>query len=159
MSLNKQALKEAHRCVGIMEHGGNNKGREVMRIIRENGGTGPEAWCGDFVAHCYRVARSQRVTRLWAAVRYLGRIPGTRTIPYPRGGDIVVYTFDHTGIVVTYCDQYGNKRTRRRATHIKAIEGNTGASGAVSDSKTGGDGVYIKIRPLTLVERWVKVTG
>lgn len=159
MSLRKRALKEAKHCVGIMEHGGNNQGQAVMRIIKENGGTGPEAWCGDFVAHCYRVARSQHVSRAWAGVRNLGNVPGTKYVQHPRGGDLAIFTFDHVGIVVTYCDKNGKTRTRRKATHVKTIEGNTGKSGAVSDSATGGDGVYTKIRSLDLVKHWVRVTG
>jgi hypothetical protein len=41
---------------------------------------------------------------------------------------------------------------------IETIEGNTGASGAVSDSKTGGDGVYRKRRAKTLVNDYLRVT-
>ncbi len=84
-------------------------------------------------------------------------------IKYPRAGDIVVFDFqggassDHTGLVVTYCDHNGRAIVRRKATHIKTIEGNTGATGAVSDSTTGGDGVYEKVRSLSLVARYVRV--
>lgn len=159
LSLRQRALREAKRCVGIMEQGGNNRGAAVMRIIRANGGTGPEPWCGDFVAHCYRVAGSKSVQRAWASVSWLGRVRGTFTVPRPRAGDIVCFTFDHTGIVVTYCDANGKRANRRSATHVRTIEGNTGASGAVSDSTTGGDGVYVKIRSLDLVARWVRVRG
>jgi hypothetical protein len=161
-TLQQEALAEARRCIGIMEHGANNSGADVLRIITENGGNGPEAWCGDFVAHCYRVARRNLgkppvKTRLWAAVRMLGRVPGTRFVKRPRGGDIVTFTFDHTGIVETYCDAMGHRANRRNATHLRTIEGNTGRSGAVSDSTTGGDGVYRKVRPLGLVAHYVRV--
>jgi hypothetical protein len=40
---------------------------------------------------------------------------------------------------------------------IETIEGNTGASGAVSDSRTGGDGVYRKVRPKSLVKDYLRV--
>lgn len=155
--LRLRALAEARLLVGIMESGGNNKGAQVMKIIRANGGKSPEPWCGDFVAYCYRIAGSKAVTRSWAAVRYLGFLAGMGIVRSPRAGDIVVYGFDHTGIVVTYCNAAGVAVVRKRATHIKVIEGNTGSSGAVSDSSTGGDGVYVKVRSLSLVRRWVRV--
>lgn len=146
------ALDEAKRLVGVMEQGGNNQGKKVMEIIRANGGTGPEPWCGDFVAYCYRRAGSKVVQRSWAAVRFLGYLTGQRIVRRrPRPGDIVVYKFGHTGI---YVKGYKTPRGVRR---IIAIEGNTGDSGAVSDSTTGGDGVYVKRRDLSLVKHFVRV--
>ena len=66
----------------------------------------------------------------------------------PKRGDIVRYTFDHTGLFVK---DNGNGT-------ITTIEGNTGHSGAVSDSKTGGDGVYLKVRSKSLVRDYLRVT-
>jgi hypothetical protein len=63
-------------------------------------------------------------------------------------GDIVCFKFDHTGIL----------RRKISATEDETIEGNTGRAGAVSDSRTGGDGVYIKRRSTGLVARYVRVT-
>jgi hypothetical protein len=148
--LRLRALKEAVRLVGVMEVGGNNQGREVLRLIRENGGTGPESWCGDFVAHCFRVAGSKVVQRGWAAVRFLGFLTGMKIVSYADAlpGDIVCYTFDHTGIL----------KRKIGGGMIETVEGNTGRSGAVSDSRTGGDGVYIKHRSTALVSRYVRVT-
>src|SRR4051812_10872195 len=54
-----RAFKVAESLVGVVEQGGNNTGPQVTRIIRENGGTYPEPWCGDFVAYCYRHAGSK----------------------------------------------------------------------------------------------------
>ena len=68
-----------------MERGGNNQGERVMELIRANGGTGPEPWCGDFVAWCYRTAGSRAVTRSWAAVRLLGTLGGMRVLPKRAG--------------------------------------------------------------------------
>jgi hypothetical protein len=145
--LRLRALAEAEKLIGVMEHGGNNMGPLVSQIIRENGGTGPEPWCGDFVAHCYRKAGSKMVSRPWAAVSYLGWLTGMKVLSTPVAGCIVIYTFSHTGLFA-----------RVAPPGIEAVEGNTGASGAVSDSSTGGDGVYRKRRSRTLVRRYVLPT-
>lgn len=146
--LRLKALDQMQKLVGIMEYGGNNQGKEVMEIIRANSGTGPEPWCGDTVAFAYRKAGSKAVTRAWAAVVNLGFLAGMKRVGSPLPGDIVTYKFDHTGMFVKWLD----------ANTFLAIEGNTGTSGAVSDSKTGGDGVYEKKRSKDLVSRWVRVT-
>jgi hypothetical protein len=91
--LRVRALREAERLIGVMEQGGNNVGPVVTELIRENGGAGPEPWCGDFVAHCYRKAGSKMVTRSWAAVRLLGWLTGMRVLSEPVPGCIVIYTF------------------------------------------------------------------
>lgn len=170
LTMQELAWREAERMVGVMETPGKNNagpsvgGRPgVTEIIRENGGTGPEAWCGDAVAHFYRVAGSKAVSRQWAAVRFLGHLTGQQIVS-PRKmemGDIVAYDFgtgsDHTGLFGYYCNRQGKPVAAAVATHIMAIEGNTGKSGAVSDSKTGGDGIYKKIRPIGLVDRGVRV--
>lgn len=143
-----RALDAARELVGVMEVGGNNAGPKVSAIIRANGGVGPEPWCGDFVAFCYRKAGSKMVTRPWAAVRLLGWLTGMKLLDGPQPGAIVIYTFDHTGLVEKVLP--GGR--------IQTIEGNTGPTGAVSDSTTGGDGVYRKVRPRSLVRRYVLPT-
>lgn len=147
-SLHIRAARVAKALVGVMEQGGNNVGPMVSKIIRENGGRGPEPWCGDFVAYCYRHAGSKRVQRRWASVRLLRGALGIRATSKPRTGDIVRFKFDHTGIFM-----------HDRGNEIETIEGNTGQSGAVSDSKTGGDGVYRKRRPKWQVRDYLRVTG
>lgn len=142
-----RALRVAETLVGVMEVGGNNQGPMVMRIIRANGGVGPEPWCGDFVAYCYRQAGSKAVTRSWASVRLLGGVLGVKRVRKPLAGDLVRFTFDHVGIFV-----------KDQGAFIETIEGNTGASGAVSDSATGGDGVYRKRRPKSQVNDYLRVT-
>jgi hypothetical protein len=141
------ALAEAKKLIGVMEHGGNNRGPEVSKIIRGNRGSGPEPWCGDFVAHCYRVAGSKAVSRPWAAVRLIRGLAGIYVRKNPRPGDLVVYTFDHVGIF----------EKKINGSTIQTIEGNTGSSGAVSDSTTGGDGVYRKRRPTSQVAYYLRV--
>lgn len=145
--LRLRALDEAEDLIGVMESGGNNRGPVVSQIIRANGGSGPEPWCGDFCAFVYRKAGSKSVVRAWAAVMYLGRITGQGVVSKPKPGDLVCFNFSHVGLYV---------RTIRPGL-IETIEGNTGASGAVSDSSTGGDGVYRKQRSTTLVSRYVRV--
>jgi hypothetical protein len=145
--LRELAYVEACKLVGIMEHGGNNQGTDVMRIIRENGGTGPEPWCGDTMAYCYRHAGSKGVDRSWASVSLTGSDPDVRRTLRPLRGDLVRYNFDHIGMFVR---DLGNG-------YIETIEGNTGASGAVSDSTTGGDGVYRKQRSKSLVRDYLEV--
>jgi hypothetical protein len=143
-----RALYVAEGLVGVMEQGGNNAGPMVEKIIHANGGSTGEPWCGDFVAYCYRLAGSKAVSRSWAAVRLLRGLLGISATPAPEGGDLVTFTFDHVGMFVK---DNGNGT-------ITTIEGNTGASGAVSDSATGGDGVYEKIREKSLVADYLRVT-
>jgi hypothetical protein len=62
---------------------------------------------------------------------------------------MVRFSFDHTGMFVK---DNGNGT-------ITTIEGNTGRTGAVSDSTTGGDGVYLKLRSKSTVRDYLRVTG
>ena len=146
-TLQKRALRAADALVGVMEQGGNNTGPMVNKIIQANGGDIGEPWCGDFIAYCYRQAGSKAVTRSWASVRALGGIGGVRRVTKPLPGDLVRFNFDHVGMYVKEAGMF-----------IETIEGNTGASGAVSDSKTGGDGVYRKRRAKSLVNDYLRVT-
>lgn len=146
--LRLRAHKVAESLIGVMEIGGNNRGEIVTKIIQGNGGAGPEPWCGDFMAYCYKHAGSKGVTRSWASVYLLGRLAGVTKTSTPKRGDLVRFVFDHVGM---FDKDLGNGE-------IQTIEGNTGASGAVSDSKTGGDGVYRKQRPKSQVQDYRRVT-
>lgn len=146
--LRLKALDHARALIGVMEQGGNNAGPMVLKIIRANGGSGPEPWCGDFQAFCYRAAGSKAVTRAWASVRALGGLFGIRRVTSPLPGDLVRFTFDHVGMF---------EKDNGDGT-ITTIEGNTGSVGAVSDSSTGGDGVYRKRRAKNLVNDYLRVT-
>jgi hypothetical protein len=145
--LRERAYTVACTLIGVMEQGGNNSGPMVSRIIRENGGTGPEPWCGDTMAFCYRHGGSKNVTRPWASVALLGNLLGVKRTAWPQRGDLVRFTFDHVGMFVR---DLGDGQ-------IETIEGNTGASGAMSDSATGGDGVYRKHRQKSLVYDYLRV--
>ncbi len=146
-TLQKRALRAADALVGVMEQGGNNTGPMVNKIITANGGDIGEPWCGDFIAYCYRQAGSKAVTRSWASVRALSGVTGLKRVKTPQAGDLVRFNFDHVGMYVKEAGMF-----------IETIEGNTGASGAVSDSKTGGDGVYRKRRAKSLVNDYLRVT-
>lgn len=144
--LRERAYKIALHEVGVMESGGNNSGTPLSRYERPNGASGPEPWCGDFQAYCYRKAGSKAVQRLWASVYFLGRIAGLHKTSSPQRGDLVRFTFDHVGMFVRHVSPG----------IIETIEGNTGASGAVSDGN-GRDGVYIKHRSTSLVQDYLRV--
>lgn len=145
--LRLKAHAEMVKLIGVMEQGGNNMGPMVMTIIRANGGPGPEPWCGDTQAYVYRKAGSQAVDRSWASVELTGHDPDVHPISHPETGDLVRFRFDHIGMFE--CDN-GNGT-------ITTLEGNTGPSGAVSDSSTGGDGVYRKVRSKSLVRDYLRV--
>lgn len=142
-TVGSRAWTVAGSLLAVREVGGNNVGPMVTKIIRANGGTGPEPWCGDFVAYCYTLARSKAVQRGWAATTLIGRLQGLTVIPLDQAhqGDILVFDFgtgtpEHMGL-------YG-KRLPGGA--LQTREGNTTNAGAdnVSDAGSTSDGVYEK---------------
>lgn len=163
MTLRAKALVIMHGLLGVVEHGGNNHGPMVEKIIHLNGGVAGEPWCGDTLAYAYRLAGSKVVTRSWASVRMLGYLTGMVRLGVRKGkaGDILTYTFDHCGMLVGYYRQLPlsgayTHCNAKDATHVRAIEGNTGMYGSVSDSSSG-DGVHEKYRPIEQVSRVVRV--
>lgn len=146
--LRERAYQVGLTLIGIVESGGNNTGPMVDKIILSNGGVIGEPWCGDAMAYCYRLAGSISVTRNWAAVRLLRWVLGIRSTSSPKRGDLVTFTFDHVGMF---------EKDNGDGT-ITTLEGNTGDSGAVSDSVTGGDGFKRKVRDKSLVSEYLRVT-
>jgi hypothetical protein len=147
-----------------MEQGGNNSGPMVSKIIKAAGGVGPEPWCGDTMFYVYRMAGSKAITksvgRTMAYVPWISRVKGVYVISRHnwskvKRGDIIRFEFtgdgvdDHTGMFSKWVVPGSVAET---------IEGNTGSSGAVSDSTTGGDGVYRKQRSMSLIADFVRVT-
>lgn len=138
----------------VTEQGGNNRGARVEEIIRANGGVPGEPWCGDTVAYCYLRAGAKSVTRAWAGVYWLDRLLSRAW--HPKRGHVVTYDFpggtatDHTGLFDRWAPEHG-------AGYFYAGEGNTGDSGAVSDSRTGGDGVKLKLRHTSQVHSFRRV--
>lgn len=132
----------------VTEQGGNNRGRRVEQIIRANGGVPGEPWCGDTVAYCYLKAGAKSVTRSWASVRLLEKL--LMRLRIVARGDVVTYKFDHTGMFDRWAPERGKG-------YFWAGEGNTGNSGAASDSVTGGDGVKRKLRHTSQVAGFWRV--
>lgn len=146
--LRLRAYDEAVKMEGVMEHGGNNRGEMVEKIIHYAQGQVPEAWCVDGMIWCYGHAGSKIVKPGYPrAVRFM-KVGGVHATASPMQGDLIRFTFDHTGMFV---------KDNGDGT-ITTIEFNTGASGAVSDSSTGGDGVYRKVRSKSLVSDYLHVT-
>ena len=147
-TLRSRAARIALHEVGVMEVGGNNRGRRVEQIIRYAQGTVPEPWCVDFVIWAYGHAGSEVVRPGFPRAVSAMHQQGLRATRKPKHGDIVRYTFDHTALFLGW----------RGGGWFDAAEGNTGASGAVSDSRTGGDGVYVKRRHVSQVNDFLVVT-
>jgi hypothetical protein len=152
VSLGEKAWAAAGTQLGVMESGGNNMGVPYERYQKPNGATGPEPWCGDFVAWCYRQAGSKSVARRWAAVRLI--LPGTGlkrvSASEARQGDIVRFSLPgqplfHVGL---FGKHLGNGMIATR-------EGNTGSTIAGTG---GGDGVSPKVRPTSMVHDYIRVT-
>jgi hypothetical protein len=147
----------------VAEQGGNNRGLNVDPIIRYAQGQVGEPWCVDTVIYAYGHAGSKYMRPgSPRAVRLMVQ-PGVHVTKKAAPGCPVRYIFDHTGLLVGWRRQVGGKFVRCPrwlATHIMAVEGNTSASGSMlSDSRNGGDGVYYKIRPLSVVQDFLYVTG
>lgn len=148
--LRERAWAEMQKLIDakVTEQGGNNRGPMVEEIIRSNGGVPGEPWCGDTVAYCYLKAGAKSVVRAWAAVRFLEKLL-TRVLK-PKRGHVVIYSFDHTGLFDRWAPEHGPG-------WFWAGEGNTGNSGAASDSITGGDGVKLKLRNRSQVSSFRRV--
>jgi hypothetical protein len=145
--LGARALMEAGRLVGVTEAGGNNRGPMVDRIIKYALGDLGEAWCVDFNIWCYGHAGSKIVKPGYTrAVRFMWPVNGIIKTGNPRPGDMVRFTFDHTGL---YVKDNGDGT-------ITTIEGNTGNQD-ISDPITGG--VRRRTRAKSLVRDYLRVTG
>lgn len=146
------ALENARREIGVREAGANNHGVRVewFQTFDSLPGEG-YAWCNSFADAMFETAgrplvetyKSAGVELTLARAIQLGWVV---TVPQP--GDLVVFTFSHIGFVDEVHPSY-----------LITIEGNTGSTGAVSDSTSGGDGVYRKARSLSLVRAYIRVPG
>lgn len=148
--LRLRAFAQAVSDLGVREHGGNNRGPDVERIIREAGGTPGEPWCGDAVFAWYKRAGSKLVSRAWAYVPTLERL--LTRVRNPKQGHVVIYNWDggvpdHTGLF----DEWIIK-----GHSFLAVEGNTGPDGAVSDGD-GNDGVRRRTRYVWQVQSFRRV--
>lgn len=151
-SLRERAFANAIKDLDVREQGGNNRGAQVEKIIRANGGTPGEPWCGDAVAYWYLNAGAKTVVRSWAAVRLLEQL--LTRVRNPARGHVVIYNFDggvpdHTGLFEKWQD--------RAAGTFWAIEGNTNKASRASDSG-GGEGVHRRLRNVADVDSFRRVT-
>jgi hypothetical protein len=156
----------ANSYVGVREKGGNNRGftdRGLKRMMADVGWKPGYAWCAFFVRAMLDECDVPNTISGWSPTAY-----NKKDVIYTNGkfyqkfmsGDVLVMTLSynkfkntgrykaigHTGIV----DAIGKYS-------VRTIEGNTNDAGA-RDSR-GGDGVYVKIRPLNKsihITRWKK---
>lgn len=151
-------LAAAKHEVGVREEGANNHGKQVEVFqTHDSLPGGGYAWCNDFTNFCEDVSgchaieaalgNTASVEQTYHSALNHGWIVDPSQKPQP--GWLVIYKFSHIGVVVEWV----------RPGLIETIEGNTGSSGAVSDSEGGGDGVWQKYRDTSLVRGYVKTTG
>jgi hypothetical protein len=138
-----KALKWAIEQIGTTESpAGSNWGPKIGEWITFTGYSFPVYWCGCFA--CYAVVKvggAKIPTRI--RIGYTGYITadanagvnGLTAVPFSqaRAGDIVVYSFDHIGLV-----------ERVDGDTLFAIEGNT--SSGSSGSQSNGGGVFRRVR-------------
>ena len=138
----KRAVAIARREIGTTENpAGSNWGPKVSQYIKFTGYTFPVYWCGCFVCWCVVNAGANIPTRI--RLGYTGYITadanantnGLTAVPFSdaRPGDIVVYSFDHIGLVEKVDGDL-----------LYAIEGNT--SPGSSGSQSNGGGVFRRVR-------------
>jgi hypothetical protein len=157
----------ANSYVGVREKGGNNKGftdRELKNMMTAVGWKPGYAWCSFFVRAILDACDIPNNITGWSPTAYNKNdviFTNGRFYQSFKSGDVMTMTLSyqkfkntgrykgigHTGIV----DAVGQYS-------VRTIEGNTNDNGA-RDSR-GGDGVYVKIRPLNKnlhITRWKKV--
>jgi hypothetical protein len=156
--------------VGTKEIGGNNLGpkiKEYQKATTLNPAAWP--WCAAFVCWCIRewllktpgllalLGIEDNETIYWrpktaAAFGLVSwakneKIYITDEKELAKAGDIVVFDFSHTGIVVE--DQ------KEGDAFIRTVEGNTNGKGE-RDSESG-DGVWLKKRQASLVRAYIRI--
>lgn len=147
MATANQLLTIARKQLGICENppSSNNVryntwyyGREVM------GSAYP--WCMVFVQWCFDQAERKlpyTTASCSALLNWYRKNRPECIVTVPRPGDIIIYNFGHTGIVESV-----------RGSTITAIEGNTSAGEAGSQSNGGG--VFRRKRSRTLVTAYIR---
>jgi hypothetical protein len=138
------ALSIQTGLLGVHEVGGNNRGPMVDRIIRYADGELGEPWCVDGVIWSYGHAGSEVVKPGYPRAVSMMVVPGVVHTTTPQPGDIVRFTFDHTGLLV-----------KDHGSAVETIDANTGA-GDHSDGTS--DGVARKLRARSLVKDFLHVT-
>lgn len=158
----------AESQVGKQEQGGNNLGPDVVEYQKAtNLPPGSWPWCAAFVCWCVWLAiRTLGLSPLWkrptTALAYGLEDWATRTAgawcvitsvanrpdTWPRRGDIVTFTWSHTGIVTGYDPQ-----TKK----LQTSEGNAGLK--KTRDTPSGDGVVAKDQHIANVRRLIRYVG
>lgn len=149
--------------VGIREHG-NNRGREVERIIAIGGGRPGDSWCMYTVYAAYSAAAKKtgvrnpllRTGACWQQLRHAMRHRGDFTVMYPSmylgimptvaPGDIAIYARSNNSDAAPGRQFLGHTGTitADHGTTFEVIEGNTSCTTA--GSQHNGDAVCRKRR-------------
>ena len=153
----KELIRAAEKCIGVTEHGGNNKGPEVERFQKAvDGKAQGEPWCAAFVQFCVKeIGSSLRATVVVYPSEHCmtiwGRTPGVHRYKSPKPGFLVIWNYEgstngHIGIVTKVIDEFT----------IETIEGNTSPDDKTIERE--GDGVYRKVRSTKTVGK-MKLVG
>ncbi len=171
MSPRKRLADIAAAEIGVREVGGNNRGPKIVEYQSATW-LKPAAWpwCAAFI--CWVVKqwvvdpdvratlklRNDREVEVWrpktAGAFDFARWAKEKNVPVLRrtsralAGDLAILDFSHIGIVIR--DQTEGSE------QIITVEGNTNSKG--ERDSTSGDGVWRKIRPITLVRSYIRIT-
>lgn len=171
-SFGETLARIAETQVGHHEQGGNNLGPDVVEYQKATWLTpGAWPWCAAFVCWCvwhaiqtlglspaWKRPRTPGAYDLeqWATGKYGPMFGSWKVIAseihkpdtWPRRGDIVTFTWSHTGIVTDY-----DPVTKR----VNTVEGNAGML-RLSDS-AAGDGVVAKRQHISNIRRIIRYVG
>lgn len=155
--------KIAESKVGLHEHGGANKGKDIQEFFDSdnydpNGdrpGDDGYAWCAAFVCRIVQLAMLGRAWTFkrpttpgaWDFIRWSHAQDNSTWTKLSPGadierGDLIVYTFSHIGIATSSPDAHG---------YFSTVEGNTNSAGSRE-----GDGVYKKTRHISSVKARIR---
>lgn len=147
------ALRELSKLVGVHEDGANNRGRmvDIIEAADSLPGNG-YSWCQSTQNYAWLKANGEKLAGGTASVFFFVRWaadPTHHAIINPKDGpkraDHVTFAFQGDG-PFDHVGQIERVIKVGPVMYLQTIEGNTGASGAVSDPGTGRDGVYRKRR-------------
>lgn len=158
----------ARSQVGVKEIGGNNRGVKIREYQSATNLTpAPWPWCAAFVCWCVAQWLKDKEAVRWLGLKistpyiwrpktaaafglieWANKHPNTTEVlpetAQAKVGDIVIFDFSHTGIVVGV-----NKGS------IQCVEGNTNQQG--DRESNSGDGVWLKTRKNSLVRAYVRI--
>ncbi len=148
--MGRDVLKIAAGELGTTERPANSNNVKYntwfyAREVRDTADT-KYPWCMAFVQWCFnQVGRSLPYTTASCSnlLGWYRKNQPERVVSVPRRGDIIIYNFGHTGIVESVA-----------GSTITAIEGNTSAGEAGSQSNGGG--VFRRKRSKTLVTAYIR---